>query len=212
MLDARNQKPNLLRVAEYQRMQYEGEPITSEIHGCGMYDLIIEHDTLYRAPMGIFPEALLKGPLPPEYWSLGIYNLPDKSPTRLQIFANFVEDLAKLSKCTQRGVAALIANNNLSQVFSIGINGGPSGSKHQCLCNTEGKYTCIHAEANAIAKCTATDKDKIMICTLSPCVTCASLIVNTGFSAVYYIEEWKDNTGLSILSEAGITIDRIRRE
>lgn len=176
-----------------------------------MYDLIVEKGKLYRAPIGMFENPLLKAPLPPEYWSVSLYNTADKAPTRMQIFANFVDDLAKLSKCTQRGVAAIIVNSSMSQVLSIGINGGPRGSKYQCLCNIPGKYSCIHAEANAIAKCSAVDQDKIMICSLSPCVTCASLIVNTGFSAVYYLEEWKDTTGISILSEAGIITKQIRR-
>jgi len=176
-----------------------------------MYDLIVEDRKLYRAPIGMFVDPLLKAPLPPEYWDVCLYITAEQVPTRLQVFANFVENLAKLSKCTQRGVAAIIVNSDMTQIFSIGINGGPKGSKHQCLCSVPGKYTCIHAEANAIAKCSAVDQDKIMICSLSPCVTCASLIVNTGFSSVYYLEEWKDTTGINILSEAGIITNHIRR-
>ena len=121
----------------------------------------------------------------------------------LKIFEDFVGNLAALSKCEQSGQAAIILNSAADQVYSIGINGGPKGGK-QCLCNLPGKYTCIHAEAQAIAKCTSTDKDKIMICTMSPCITCASLIVNTGFKCVFYIKEWHDKTGIEILRHAGV--------
>lgn len=121
----------------------------------------------------------------------------------LEIFKDFVGNLAALSKCEQAGQAAIILNSAADQIYSIGINGGPKGGA-QCLCNTPGKYTCIHAEAQAIAKCTSTDKDKIMICTTSPCVTCAALIVNTGFKSVFYIKEWHDKTGIEILKQAGI--------
>jgi len=62
----------------------------------------------------------------------------------------------------------------------------------------------VHAEMNAIAKCKSDDNSKVMICTLSPCVMCATLIVNTRFDCVYYLKEWKDTAGLEILEQAGI--------
>lgn len=122
---------------------------------------------------------------------------------RIRVFTNFVRDLATLSKCTDKGVAAIIINSDATQVYSIGINGGPKGGL-DCLCTLGGKYTCVHAEANALAKCTAIDQNKIMICSLSPCVTCASLIVNSGFSAVFYLAKYKDDEGLNILTKTGI--------
>lgn len=127
---------------------------------------------------------------------------------KLVIMASFAIDLASLSKCTQRGVAAIITNKDMDQVYSIGINGGPKGGI-QCLCTTLGKYGCVHAEAQAIAKSTTTDKEKIMVCTLSPCITCATLIINSGFIAVYYVERWKDTSGLSLLAGADIKAEKV---
>ena len=46
---------------------------------------------------------------------------------RKLIFKNFTIDLARLSKCTERKVAAIITDNDLTQVYSIGVNGGPKG-------------------------------------------------------------------------------------
>lgn len=197
------QRNEMLRLAKYQDMQRRGEEIAGADYGCGSYDLAMIDDKLKRVPMGYYLEPLLRAPLPPEYWALERY-YPETPPSRLLVFADFVEDLKKLSKCEDRHTAAIITDRDMGQVYSIGVNGGPKGSQYQCLCKLPGKYTCIHAEANAIAKCTSADNDKIMICSLSPCVTCASLIVNSGFSAVYYLEEWKDTTGLEILNEAGI--------
>jgi dCMP deaminase len=124
---------------------------------------------------------------------------------RIAVFARFIRDLAKLSKCTDKGTAAIITNRDGSQIYSIGINGGP---KHgmDCLCTLGGKYTCIHAEANALAKCTSTDMFKTAFCTLSPCVTCASLLVNSGVDYVYYLDAYKDDTGIKILQDAGIRV------
>ena len=51
---------------------------------------------------------------------------------RLKVFARFAIDLAKLSKCSQRGVAAIIIDEDASQIYSIGVNGGPRGGM-DCL-------------------------------------------------------------------------------
>lgn len=129
---------------------------------------------------------------------------------RKLIFKNFTMDLAKLSKCTERKVAAIITDKDLTQVYSIGVNGGPKGLA-DCMCIIGGKYGCIHAEINALIKCTTTEPDKVMFVTLAPCKQCATAIINTpgGFSKVYYFEEWKEDIGLQLLRNAGIYVEQI---
>lgn len=124
---------------------------------------------------------------------------------RVRVFAKFANDLATLSKCEERHVAAIITDKDMSQVYSIGINGGPRGLA-DCMCGIDGKYGCIHAEINALIKCRSSDADKVMFVTLSPCKQCAAAIINApgGFSTVYYMEQWKDTTGLDLLKNAGI--------
>lgn len=138
-----------------------------------------------------------------------LHNMYVSHTDRFQVLGRFVKDLATLSKCTKRGVAAIIIDGAATQIYSIGINGGPQGGV-DCLCAYNGKYSCIHAESNAIAKCNTHDNSKIMICTLSPCVTCASLIVNSGFSAFFYLERWDDTTGLGILQSANIYTEQLK--
>lgn len=124
---------------------------------------------------------------------------------RLMVFARFAKDLAALSKCAERKVAAIITDKDLTQIYSIGLNGGPKGLV-DCMCKIDGKYGCVHAEINALVKCQSAEHDKVMIVTLSPCKQCAAAIINApgGFSAVYYIDQWKDTTGLNLLTSAGI--------
>lgn len=132
---------------------------------------------------------------------------------RLTVFKRFAEDLATLSKCNERHVAAVITDKDLTQVYSIGLNGGPKGLV-DCMCAIDGKYGCIHAEINALVKCTNTDSDKVMFVTLSPCKQCAAAIINApgGFSAVYYVEQWKDTTGIELLKAAGIKVQQLPRD
>lgn len=125
-----------------------------------------------------------------------------------RVFMNFALELSNLSKCEQRGVAAIITDSKMHQIYSIGLNGGPAAGI-DCLCALGGKETCIHAETQAIAKSNTVDNHKVMFTTLSPCVTCAALIVNSGISSVYYSIDWKDNPGLKLLRAAGIRVLQI---
>lgn len=130
--------------------------------------------------------------------------------SRIIVFKRFAQDLATLSKCTERHVAAVITDKDMTQVYSIGLNGGPKGLA-DCLCVIDGKYGCIHAEQNALIKCMSNEPGKVMFVTLSPCKQCAAAIVNApgGFSAVYYCEEWKDTSGIKLLEAAGIKVCKI---
>lgn len=125
---------------------------------------------------------------------------------RVKVFARFATDLAQLSKCEEKKVAAIITDKDLTQVYSIGINGGPKGLV-DCMCNIGGKYGCVHAEINALVKCHSDAPNKVMFVTLSPCKQCATAIINApgGFSTVYFLERWKDTTGIDLLTNAGIS-------
>ncbi len=127
----------------------------------------------------------------------------DSLQRRLVVFKRFTEDLASLSKCKERKTAAIITDSKLNTVLSIGVNGGPAGLQ-DCMCG--GRYGCVHAEVNALVKLTSGEPNKIMLVTLSPCISCAAAIINTpgGFSRVYYFEEWKDTSGITLLINSGI--------
>ena len=45
------------------------------------------------------------------------------SQARMAVFKDFTNSLATLSKCSERHVAAIITDRDLTQVYSIGING-----------------------------------------------------------------------------------------
>lgn len=132
------------------------------------------------------------------------------NPARIAVFKDFTANLATLSKCSEGHVAAVITDKDLTQVHSIGINGGPKGLA-DCMCVIDGKYGCLHAEINTLIKCRTDSPNKIMFVTLSPCKQCAAAIINApgGFSAVYYIKKWKDDSGIKLLTAAGITVTQI---
>ena len=123
---------------------------------------------------------------------------------RLEAFMEFLINLSSLSKCHDKKNAAILCDEQMTQIYSIGLNGGP---KHglDCLCQLGGKYTCVHAEAQALMKAPAPNQAptwSMMLCTMSPCVTCASMMINYGVHAVVYCLPYKDDTGIRLLLEA----------
>lgn len=129
---------------------------------------------------------------------------------RVKVFKDFATNLATLSKCCERQVAAIITDKDLRHVYSIGINGGPKGLM-DCMCVTAGKYGCVHAEINCLNANMFSKRDMIMFVTLSPCKACAASIINApgSFSKVYYVEAWKEDEGLKLLKAAGISVMQI---
>ena len=123
----------------------------------------------------------------------------------------FCKQQVLLSKCKDKKTAAILVSADMTQIYSIGINGGPKGGE-QCLCNAttqmalEGnaqrpKYSCVHSEQNCLAKNTTIDQiPKILICTFQPCTVCASLIVNvqTNIQEVWFIDEYWDDRAVTM--------------
>jgi len=49
-------------------------------------------------------------------------------------------------------------------------------------------------------------KDATIIVTLSPCKYCAGLIINAGISEVLFISEYRDNSSIELLKNAGVKV------
>jgi deoxycytidylate deaminase len=125
---------------------------------------------------------------------------------RVLVMARFANELARLSKCTERHTAAIVADKLLQQIYSIGVNGGAAGIE-DCMCVSGERYGCIHAEINALVKCVSADPDKSMFITLSPCKPCAAAIINAPgrIQRVYMSELWYNTDGIGLLLQAGIS-------
>ena len=48
--------------------------------------------------------------------------------------------------------------------------------------------------------------------TLSCCVQCASMLASCGIKRVVYLEEYRDTSGIDILNECGILVDKLDSE
>ena len=139
---------------------------------------------------------------------------PDTRPTREETLMEMARAAAKRSTCSRRNVGAVIARD--FRPISTGYNGAPSGMPH---CNhrldelaSAGCQVVVHAEANAVAfaaRYGVSTQGASLFVTLSPCETCAKLVINAGLGEVFYAETYRDQTGLDLLADAGVKTCKI---
>jgi len=74
--------------------------------------------------------------------------------------------------------------------------------------------TVIHAECNAItklARSTQSSEGSTLFVTLSPCVECAKMIIQSGIKRVVYEQKYRKDDGLELLKEAGIEVEQFNQ-
>ena len=119
-----------------------------------------------------------------------------------------------LSTARRKKVGCLIVKGGT--IISDGYNGTPKGFDNNC--ETEGlgdtlytKPEVLHAESNAItklAKSTQSSDGATMYITISPCVDCSKLIIQSGISRVVYGELYRDDEGIKLLKKANIQVGK----
>ena len=138
-------------------------------------------------------------------------------PTRSE-FDNAYMEMAVtwsgLSKAKRKKVGCIVVNEKT--IISDGYNGMPSGFDNECeeiiddVMKTRPEV--LHAESNAItklSKSTRSSEGATLYITLSPCIECAKLIIQSGIKRVVYKEPYRDTTGLALLEKGGVVADRL---
>ena len=118
-------------------------------------------------------------------------NLRIERPTFTRLYMDFAMALSHRSDCKRRSVGAVVTDSAFTKVYAHGYNGGAAGQGCSCT-GEQGNCGCVHAEMNALLKCSTEDKQKILFCTVFPCKLCAKMIVNSGFIKVYFAGEYRD--------------------
>lgn len=147
--------------------------------------------------------------------------------SRDQMFSQICSVVAQRSTCLRSQVGALIVREG--RIVSMGYNGPVSGmpacSKPDDLqqkliatgalepsgteCMGPGCTRSLHAETNAIAfaaRAGVSVEGCTMYCSMSPCINCAKVIVNSGIKELKYLKEYRDTSGLELLEKAGIKV------
>jgi dCMP deaminase len=145
-----------------------------------------------------------------------VKDVPEETPESRfnDIYMQMAELMASQSKAIRKKVGAVLVTNN--GVVLTGYNGTPSGWDNTCEHKTEDglvtKPETIHAELNCILKAAKQGVSVIgssVYVTLSPCSQCAAMLAQAGVKAVYYREQYRDKSGVSLLEKHGIMTQQI---
>ena len=152
-------------------------------------------------------------------------HIADSRPDWDTYFMQIAHVVKLRANCSRRQVAAVIVKER--RIISTGYNGTPRGVKNcfaggcaRCASDIPsgsglGECICSHAEENSITQAAyhgISTKDATIYVTLSPCLTCAKMIINSGIREVIYDEEYKFTPQTKdILSQAGVVFRRYRR-
>ena len=122
---------------------------------------------------------------------------PLRSPM-YEVYMRMAEQISGRSTCIRLSTGSVITSHDLQKVYSVGFNGNIKGGVNSCN-GIEGQCGCIHSEENALLKIGVGDKNKILFCTHSPCKGCAKKIIQSGFSDIFYRNEYRDNIPIKFL-------------
>jgi len=122
-------------------------------------------------------------------------------------FLRIAEVVAESSYSTRAKVGSIIVKDG--NIISIGYNGTPKGFDNNCETDGKTKPEVLHAESNAILKCsrsTYSSQGATLYTTLAPCFDCAKLIIQAGINTVVFRDKYTNDDGLNLLIKAEIEI------
>lgn len=136
-------------------------------------------------------------------------------------FMDICTVISKRSTCIKIQTAAILVKD--MNIISIGYNGVPHGSQHCCdffNANPDREEhhqwslrNELHAEINAIVKCSGDCRGSTIYTLYSPCIHCAKSIIASKIQRVVYLHKYKRDyevTQMLLLSN-GIQFDMIHR-
>lgn len=124
------------------------------------------------------------------------------------VFMNVTKEIAQLSHCERFKVGAVLVKDG--NIISFGYNGTPTGMDNCCERDNVTLPHVIHGEVNAILKAakngTSVDGATLYL-TLSPCLDCSKLILQSGIKRVVYLTAYRNLEGVEFLKNF-ITVEK----
>jgi len=118
---------------------------------------------------------------------------------------------SNLSRAVRKKVGACCVTPH--GVCLTGFNGTPTGTDNCCEQDSVTKTTVLHAELNCILKAAKEGVSIIgskMYVTLSPCLACSAMMIQAGIKEVFYLEEYRDISGVQYLQESGVLVHQMK--
>lgn len=115
---------------------------------------------------------------------------------------------ASRSLCKRLRVGAVLTDESMRRVLSVGYNGPGRNLPHDRCSDEEGRCGCLHAEDNAIAMAVNEPRMRLFV-THQPCEQCAQRIMNCGIESVRYLWTYRKDDGAQLLASHGIDVQRV---
>ena len=115
-----------------------------------------------------------------------------------ECYLSLASVLAQRSTCIDKQVGCVIINGR-NEIIATGYNGAPRGELH-CIdlgyCIKEAfhdvnRCPSAHAEQNALLQCRVPEQIHTIYLTLSPCVSCIRIIMNTPCRRIVFSNKHK---------------------
>ena len=122
-------------------------------------------------------------------------------PSKDEYFMDMALLVSERSTCLRRKVGAVLINKR-KHVLATGYNGVASGQPHcldiPCIGANSSSGTdldlceAVHAEQNALLQCRNVFEIDTCYVTVSPCMTCTKLLLNTSCQTIIFEEDYVD--------------------
>lgn len=136
-------------------------------------------------------------------------------------YMQMAKAIAINSKAIRKKVGACLVTKH--GIVIPAYNGTPSGMDNNCeedkgydeLTQSQilvTKPEVLHAELNCILKAAkegVSVVDSVVYITLSPCVTCAAMMVQSGVKRVVFDQQYRDDAGIILLKTAGVAVEQL---
>jgi dCMP deaminase len=119
-----------------------------------------------------------------------------------RVFINIAKETSTLSHCVRSKVGAVLVKDG--NIISFGYNGTPAGMDNTCEKDDVTLPHVIHGEVNAILKAAKTGNSvdgSTLYLTLSPCLDCSKLILQSGIKRVVYLNQYRNLEGVNFLKQ-----------
>ena len=135
-----------------------------------------------------------------------------RRPSWEEYFCEIVCATSRRSSCSRLQVGCILVKDN--RIISQGYNGFLPGCPHESIVRDGHEQATVHAEQNALCDCAkrgvSCDGSTVYI-THYPCVICIRLLLASGISQIYYMNEYKNDELVKILcKQKGVIIEKIR--
>lgn len=112
---------------------------------------------------------------------------------------------AKQSKANRAKVGAVLVTN--TGIVIPGYNGTPTGTDNACEYeNNVTLPSVIHAELNCLLKAAREGVsviDSVLYVTLSPCESCAAMLLQAGVRKIVFKDTYRNYSGINYLKKYG---------